>query len=548
MYDFYYTKLLNDPSKFEPRTGNRWVEVWEPDVSHRFKVAIGPSIDLSQAGDELVLLDREIAESDIADQTRYQASLLAGRPLDNSLTNGRLRLRLLIGSPEQHKSDAQILALPISRNTFETIRINWCLPTELLRMMLSTLPIATEFRTKNSAGQAITGLMVRSARSRDWNFCLGLVYNEETQVISGIVNGMQAGETALMLKCLRESTKYLQDPMLLPVFLLELKVHYFAVLLEKRAQGIEEIEYRTGMRHGFSTDPTRNAARDQERERVLKELNFDEITQKLTGVTGTLSFCDMTFASSLRALDIVCAIRGRLNGHLKVQLEGVGFDAQGGLQMRILYLRELIVGAQVHGEVLSARTRAQVQTVYSMIGQKDNKLNIETAATSQRIAEIGLLHSNAMKDMAEDSRNVAILTRKDSTDMRIIAVVTLLFLPGTFMATLFSSGFFNFLPGESNQVVSKWIWLYFALTGGCTFVVFLAWYLSSKRQNKEMMTVMIGDKRPSIPANVPVEPEHGVATMITTPPAIPTLWIERSRSTGDIDPFISFGSAPDPVK
>ncbi|KIX95065.1 uncharacterized protein Z520_09375 [Fonsecaea multimorphosa CBS 102226] len=530
MYDFYYTKLLNDSSKFEPRAGNRWVEVWEPD-----------------AGGELVLLDGEIAESDISDQIGVHITLPADRALDKNLTKGRLRLQLLIGSPEQHKSDAQILALPISRNTFETIRTTWSLPTELLRMMLSTLPIATEFQTKNSAGQAITGLMVRSARSRDWNFCLGLVYNEETKVVSGIVNGMQADETDLMLKCLRQSTKYLQDPMLLPVFLLEAKVHYFAVLLEKRAQGIENIEYRTGMRHGFSSNPERNAERNREREKLLKELDFDEITQKLTGVTGTLSFCDMTFASSLRALDIVCAVRNRFNSHLNMRLDNAGLNLQNSLDTRISYLRELIVGAQVHGEVLSARTRAQVQTVYSMIGQKDNKLNIETAATSQRIAEIGLFHSNAMKDMAEDSRNVAILTRKDSTDMRIIAVVTLLFLPGTFMATLFSSGFFNFLPGQSNQVVSKWIWLYFALTGGCTFVVFLAWYLSSKRQNKEMLTVMNGDKRPSMPANVPIDSEHGVATMIA-PPAIPPFWLERSRSTGDVDPFTSFGSSPDTVK
>ncbi|OQU97329.1 hypothetical protein CLAIMM_03275 [Cladophialophora immunda] len=531
MYDFYYTRLLNDPTKFEPRAGNRWVEVRE----------LNP-------GGELVLFDREIAEFEIPDLIRGDASSPPDTTLDDSLSRGRLRLQLLVGSPEQHKSDAQILALPIARDTFETIRTTWNMPTELLRMMLSTLPIATEFRSRNSAGQAITGLMVRSARSRDWNFCLGLVYNEETKVIAGIVNGMQADETALMLRCLRESTAYLQDPMLLPVFLLELKVHYFAVLLEKRAQGIEDIEYRTGMRHGFSKNPNCNAARDREREKLLKELNFDEITQKLTGVTGTLSFCDMTFASSLRALDIVCAIRKHLNSHPKGCLGVVGFNIQDSLDTRILYLRELIVGAQVHGEVLSARTRAQVQTVYSMIGQKDNKLNIETAATSQRIAEIGLFHSNAMKDMAEDSRNVAILTRKDSTDMRIIAVVTLLFLPGTFMATLFSSGFFNFLPGQSDQVVSKWIGLYFALTGGCTFVVFLAWYLSSKKQNKEMLTVMNGDKRPSMPANVPIEPEHGVATMISTPPAVPPLWLERSRSAGDIDPFISFGSSPDTFK
>jgi len=36
--------------------------------------------------------------------------------------------------------------------------------------------------------------------------------------------------------------------------------------------------------------------------------------------------------------------------------------------------------------------------------------------------------------MAEDSRKVAILTRQDSTDMRVIAGATLVFLPATFLA------------------------------------------------------------------------------------------------------------------
>lgn len=39
-----------------------------------------------------------------------------------------------------------------------------------------------------------------------------------------------------------------------------------------------------------------------------------------------------------------------------------------------------------------------------------------------------------MKKVAEDSHQVAILTQRDSGDMRVIAAVTLIFLPGTFTA------------------------------------------------------------------------------------------------------------------
>ncbi|KIW19609.1 hypothetical protein PV08_00182 [Exophiala spinifera] len=458
MHDFYHSRLLNDPTQFQPRSGNRSLEVF-----------------LSDRDATPTLKQTEIEEHAIQDW-------VVREHVDMEYPQGcetqRPHLRLLIGSPEQHQSDAEILPLPISRDTFEALRIAWGLPKELLRMMLSSLPIADDFKGTDAKGRPVTGVMIRSARSRDWNFCLGLAYNEKTGVLHGILNGMQNDEIALLLDCLQKTGRGDFDSMLLPIFLLELKVHYFAVLLEKRARGIEKIEYMTGMRHGFSSDPKRNMSivKDVERERILRELDFDEITRKLTGLTGTLSFCDMTFCSSLRALHKVDNIRSRINPQR---------EPRGDVEIRVSYLRELIVGSQALGAVLTDRTKAQVQTVYSLIGQKDNRLNIETAAASREIAEVSLGHNTAMKDMAEDSRNVAILTQKDSTNMRIIAVVTLLFLPGTFMATFFSAGFFNFFEGKQRQgqVVSRWIWLYFVLTGGTTLVVFAGWAWYSKRQN-----------------------------------------------------------------
>jgi hypothetical protein len=99
-----------------------------------------------------------------------------------------------------------------------------------------------------------------------------------------------------------------------------------------------------------------------------------------------------------------------------------------------------------------------VQTVYSIIGQRDNKLNIETATAA----------------------------RRDSNDMRIIAAVTLVFLPGTFTATLFSTTFFNF-QNQTSSIVSWWLWLYFVVTVGLTLVVLVGWYYISKRQDRTML-------------------------------------------------------------
>lgn len=69
-----------------------------------------------------------------------------------------------------------------------------------------------------------------------------------------------------------------------------------------------------------------------------------------------------------------------------------------------------------------------------MIGQRDNHMNIEIGDASKKIAEASLRDNAAMKAMAEDSKKVGLLSRRDSNNMRIVSVVTLFFLPGTFTA------------------------------------------------------------------------------------------------------------------
>jgi hypothetical protein len=204
--------------------------------------------------------------------------------------------------------------------------------------------------------------MIRGGRSRDWNYCLGLAYNPVTGVTCGIIQGLQVQEIEKLRRCLQLSQEHFRQPTLVPLFLIELKTHFFAVLLESRALGLEEIEYETGMKHGFSSDPTHNPALSLQRKSHVS-LDFDPITQKLTGLTGTLAFCDLTFESSLRSLEVTVALNQKVLENISQDCSRETFTYAGPLPLRVAYLRTLIAGAQAHRNVLLQRTRAQVQTV-----------------------------------------------------------------------------------------------------------------------------------------------------------------------------------------
>ncbi|KAF1988856.1 hypothetical protein K402DRAFT_21420 [Aulographum hederae CBS 113979] len=139
------------------------------------------------------------------------------------------------------------------------------------------------------------------------------------------------------------------------------------------------------------------------------------------------------------------------------------------------FLKCILEGIEGKINYTDASARGQVQTMYSLLNQKDSRTQIASAEASMQIAY--------------DSKEMVILTRKDSTDMRIIAAVTLIFLPGTFTATLFSSTFFNFQASRSPRMVSRWIWLYWhdwVLTVALTLAVLVAWWYFATMSHRKM--------------------------------------------------------------
>jgi hypothetical protein len=95
--------------------------------------------------------------------------------------------------------------------------------------------------------------------------------------------------------------------------------------------------------------------------------------------------------------------------------------------------------------------------VYSGIAQRDSAISLRLAASSAR--------------QAETSQQIAVSTSRDSAVMRVIAGMTISFLPATFTATFFSTTFFSFNGNMEVKVYSAWLWLYYVVTVVLTAVV-----------------------------------------------------------------------------
>ncbi|KAG5776935.1 hypothetical protein H9Q73_009390 [Fusarium xylarioides] len=78
----------------------------------------------------------------------------------------------------------------------------------------------------------------------------------------------------------------------------------------------------------------------------------------------------------------------------------------------------------------------------------------------------------------ETNVEIALATSQDSRHMRSIALVTMIFLPGTFFASIFSMGFFEWKSNDGTISVSQSFWIYVVLAAGFTaFTVGAWWYI-----------------------------------------------------------------------
>ncbi|KAI0539473.1 hypothetical protein GGR58DRAFT_464433 [Xylaria digitata] len=76
----------------------------------------------------------------------------------------------------------------------------------------------------------------------------------------------------------------------------------------------------------------------------------------------------------------------------------------------------------------------------------------------------------------ETSVILGLTTSQDSRHMRTIALVTMVFLPGTFFATIFSMTFFNWQAEDGESTVSSFFWVYIAFSVVSTAATLLAYY------------------------------------------------------------------------
>ncbi|KAL1799470.1 hypothetical protein ACET3X_003507 [Alternaria dauci] len=154
----------------------------------------------------------------------------------------------------------------------------------------------------------------------------------------------------------------------------------------------------------------------------LSSIDFSTLSKDLNAANTNLAFIILLCKSTTRMLEFLDQVARRY----KSQADSMKVAQEESVELEQLLLetnaelRSWNAGLEDRAEYLSKRGQALVQTIYSGIAQRDSAISLRLASTST--------------SLAQSSQSMAISTSRDSAVMRIIAAITVFFLPATFTA------------------------------------------------------------------------------------------------------------------
>ncbi|GAB7361634.1 hypothetical protein MBLNU230_g1685t1 [Neophaeotheca triangularis] len=116
-------------------------------------------------------------------------------------------------------------------------------------------------------------------------------------------------------------------------------------------------------------------------------------------------------------------------------------------------------------------------------------LQYRNVQANNLMAERAQVTALRMEGMTKEMHTIAQKTKVETVSMRIITLVTLFFLPGTFISTLMSTPIVTFEPGSAqlkDRVIAVGALQFFVLVSlPLVLLTFVAWYLVYRRENRK---------------------------------------------------------------
>ncbi|OLN86525.1 hypothetical protein CCHL11_10282 [Colletotrichum chlorophyti] len=310
----------------------------------------------------------------------------------------------------------------------------------------------------------------KKGKTRGWELMLS--HRFSTGITSGYVKGTPSSDIVTAIEHLVSCTHQVGHPMLLPVIILSHDLSSRNDEKQRDARDwLRRLEHAVSMRNEIEDEEgyvskdgyldvdaiSRDLVechsqvlwkRPQAYQEIVKEMEA-ALAKFKAGVPAerNTSSVDKLHRSMLARLDFYKAKLKGIENYQATTLERLHIQRSAGL---------LTCRVRLFGKAIADGATQ----LYNLLNQRESKIQFQ---------------------MAGEQRRLAHASKRDSTAMKTISLLGAVFLPGTFLASVFSMTFFDF-GRDADPVISKELWVYFAITVPLTVVIVVGWIVYDKQR------------------------------------------------------------------
>jgi hypothetical protein len=408
-------------------------------------------------------------------------SCLPGSPPLKSKSGG---FRLLLCERSKLLQEASLpRELPMSLASFNPVEDAFRLTPATVQALFDKSGTYSRFTEHDAATNEVKYLKVLIQRRRKLGVA-DCVLSLSHFCVTGWTYGFLCGEgvvhssQTINFRPLRPVLLELLDPclplkshvLLIPTMLLKVYTHRIKVFLERHIVRLDQLEEEIGVAR-----PCR-VKNPPSLEDWPNGINIKKVTIGLHSTGTELYYFNRTCLWTYECFEFLCKLSTECPEYTNLDC---ATDREMRQALEYETTRMKWIGRTV--ETSKERVEAQLNVLYSAASQKENAIAIKYSQIAQEQNE------RSLRDAQMNTR-IATSTKQDSIAMITFTFITALFLPGTYVSSLFSMSMFDWLPsdddgGETPRVSTKF-YVYWCITVPLTVLVMVGWLVWYRRADR----------------------------------------------------------------
>ncbi|KXX79476.1 Magnesium transport protein CorA [Madurella mycetomatis] len=303
-----------------------------------------------------------------------------------------------------------------------------------------------------------------------------LSHSFRTGVTTGFVKGTKSSDMEESIQHLKECAGQVRHPMVLPLIILS---HELSAKNDQKQRDARE--WLRKLEHAVSL---RNEVLEEESPYVMESMvDLDQINRDLVECHS-----QVLWKRPQAYMEIVMSMTTAMERFWSMARDNPIYGGKGGdvgklhrsMLGRLEFYQAKLKGIENYSHVTLERLNIQRAALYNTIAERESKLGLQ---------------------MAGEQRRLAHAAKRDSTSMKILSLLGAIFLPATYLASVFGMTFFEFLPdgdrrggggggddtdsSTSRERVAPELWIYFAITIPMTLIIVLLWWWWDRRRDAQ---------------------------------------------------------------